>query len=207
MIAGEIQIRGYFEARRDLDRTVREIMDASKPFRAFFSWWARLRGEAWSAVKASGGTFMGRRWPAMKAQYTRRTDGVTVPAWGGVPRIRAGSRKRTIAPKRGIGWGESMTSVRGVVSGRLRPSGRRVKQTSIMMQDTGSMRNAILAAPVHVGRDRLVIGPRRGGIGSEYAAHQDEMRPVVFWAGGDEPQCHRMIDAYADGLIAGFNRG
>lgn len=39
---------------------------------------------------ATAGTFQGEDWPKLEPAYTRITDGVSVPVWGGVPRAVLG---------------------------------------------------------------------------------------------------------------------
>ena len=48
------------------------------------------RTKALFAANAHGGTYRGVTWEWFADQYTRQTDGVTVPAEGGVPRLRGG---------------------------------------------------------------------------------------------------------------------
>jgi len=148
---------------------------------------------AWVAVKATGGTYRGETWEGMKDQYTRKTDGVTVPAWGGVPyldRIKSGGE--WVGNK--ISWtkagrartGQALTSKGGrkatgghTVKGKKRPSGQRVSGSSVMMQDTGDMRNSALASPRKRTDYELRIGPK--GVSEEYASIQDDRRPAFFW--------------------------
>lgn len=61
-------------------------------------------------------------WPSFAPQYTRKTDGVTVPAWGGVPKLRG----------------------KGNVKGRMRPSGKRITPNSKILMDTGTLRGSFL---------------------------------------------------------------
>ena len=59
-------------------------------------------------------------WPSFAPQYTRKTDGVTVPAWGGVPKLYG----------------------KGAVKGRKRPSGKRITPSSKILMDTGTLRGS-----------------------------------------------------------------
>ena len=43
---------------------------------------------------AKAGQYRGNRWPGLKIQYKRKTDGVVVPVWGGVKRLRKGTVTR-----------------------------------------------------------------------------------------------------------------
>jgi len=56
----------------------------------------------------SGGTYRGVAWKPFAPQYTRK-DGTVVPAWGGVPRVRAGYIQK------GKHKGQRMQRVSGVV--------------------------------------------------------------------------------------------
>ena len=102
---------------------------------------------------AHGGTYRGVRWKWFAPQYTRKTDGVTVPAEGGVPKLRG----------------------RGLVKGKMRPSGKRVTRNSNLMQDTGAMRGQ--------SSHNWDYKPHRltGTVKLPYAAKQHSMRPFWFW--------------------------
>jgi len=105
-----------------------------------------------------GGSFRGVTWSYFAPQYTRKTDGVTVPAWGGVPKLHGG----------------------GTVQGRKRPSGQFVKEGDSIMQDLGTMRSRA-ALTMFLGNDKIELGPQ----GVRYAAEQNAMRPFLFF---DVPQ-------------------
>jgi len=200
------------EVRAALARFVKDSSDGRRPLFAFFSWWKLRVAEAWANVKATGGNFRGVAWPAMQPQYTRKTDGVTVPAWGGVPRLARGWRKFRIEGKPGrrgtrnaAGDPIRMRSTTGNVSGKLRPSGQRVKQSSTMMQDTGNMRNSIIGTPLALTNTMLTIGPK--GAGEKYASEQHERRNVVFWAAEDPPKFEQVIGDYVSEKCREFNSG
>lgn len=101
------------------------------------------------------GMFRGEHWPALEPQYTRKTDGVVVPVWGGVPRAvlgggryqqlgyvsRAGeasirqAKFLTPAQKR-AGFGrvrEGQVISASTVQGKLRKDGSRYKQSDKQM--------------------------------------------------------------------------
>lgn len=101
----------------------------------------------------TGGTHRGVTWNYFKAQYTRQSDGATVPAWGGVPKVRG----------------------RGMVKGRRRPSGRRVSQGDAIMQDTMNLRRSALMA-VRITPTRLVMGTP-----VNYAAAVSKHHPFAFF--------------------------
>jgi hypothetical protein len=127
----------------------------------------------------TGGTYRGVTWKRMADQYTRKTGRQVVPAWGGVPRIHAGWRKGKTndAARPGLrSTGERMSQVRGVVSGRLRPSGKRVKRSSALMQDSMQMRKTATSV---LQRDRTLL--RLGPQGANYAAAQNRRRPFLFF--------------------------
>jgi hypothetical protein len=127
------------------------------------------RHQAWEGMTYSrldGGpaSFMGTAtWVPSPAQYTRKTDGVRVPAFGGVPRVRRGTNR----------LGERMKRVSGNVSGRRRASGKRVARTSIMMADTGRMRREFTRRYT-LANSGLSIALTTN---VEYAATQNRMRP------------------------------
>ena len=91
----------------------------------------------------SSGTFRGNVWPKLEPQYTRKTDGVVVPVWGGVKRVRAGrvtqvraggrTRRASTLSKsqKASGFGVvklGQTFDKGNVLGKLRSTGQRYKQ-------------------------------------------------------------------------------
>lgn len=104
---------------------------------------------------ARGGTHRGVTWKPFKPQYTRKTDGVVVPAWGGVPKLRGG----------------------GMVLGRLRPSGKRLTSTSNLMRDIGAMfQRAGMALRWEDGGKTIVMATPKS-----YAPKQQKMRPFSFY--------------------------
>lgn len=93
-------------------------------------------------------------WSPFAVQRTRVIDGIEVPAWGGVPRV---DRK-------------------GDLRGRKRPSGKRITAESLLMQDTGKMRQRAVIGWTDVGPDFLSYGP---GPTVPYAQEQNERRPFL----------------------------
>jgi hypothetical protein len=179
-----VTVIGLKECQRDLDQLTKDLINNRKVLERFRRWWVGKVHAAWVAVKAPGGIFRGVKWEGMKPQYTRKTDGVTVPAWGGVPRVAKGYGLK----RKG-----------GNVKGRLRPSGQRVKQTSVMMQDTGAagMSGDILNAPLALTDSYLEVGTSK-----PYAEKQDQMRPVVHWkVPEDENELGRIYQSAADAAI------
>src|SRR3990167_8440320 len=126
---------------RSVDETLKKVKGRTKdpkiPFtRIHREMQVRVSGPAGIFEQLRhGGTYRGVMWKYFSPQYTRKTDGITVPAWGGVPKIRGN----------------------GLVKGRKRPSGARVKQGDAIMQDTGNLRARALSS-VRITRFRLVMG-------------------------------------------------
>lgn len=157
----------------------------------FHVWFANECARAWLAVKAAGGTFRGVTWPGMKPQYTRK-DGTEVPAWGGVPFALTGFKR---GAKTKITWksGEMrIGSTSGSVKGKKRPSGKRVTQSSIMMQDTANLRNDFLYKPKRLDDNRMILEPSAGNL--EYAEVQNDRRPFAFFVQSDANTFQRMVE-------------
>lgn len=129
----------------------------------------RVRTDSMFRHLRRGGTHRGVTWKDWAPQYTRK-DGTVVPAWGGVPRVRAGYIQS------GKHKGERMSRVSGKVKGRLRPSGKRVTQSSALMQDTMTMRGRA-ALVVRRNRNMLQLGPQ----GVNYAHDQNKRRQFLFF--------------------------
>tara|TARA_Y100000310_G_scaffold63233_3_gene58563 strand:+ start:2827 stop:3348 length:522 start_codon:yes stop_codon:yes gene_type:complete len=100
-----------------------------------------------------GGRHRGVRWKGWAPQYTRKTDGVTVPAWGGVKKLRG----------------------KGKVLGRLRPSGTRVSASSALMQDTGTLRSRALLSR-RITKSKIVMGNNL-----RYGEKQQSLREHIFF--------------------------
>ena len=124
-----------------------------------------------------GGRYRGVFWRYFAPQYTRKTDGVTVPAWGGVPKLRS----------------------RGNVKGRKRPSGQRVANGDAIVQDTMTLRSRA-ALVVRMGKYTARLGPQ----GVNYAAAQQKMRPFLFFTAKDGKEFAQVLRAY---LYGGHNVG
>jgi len=107
-----------------------------------------------------GGAHRGVTWKYFAPQYTRQggRDGTgdrsTVPAWGGIAKVRG----------------------KGVVKGRRRPSGARLRDGDSLMQDTGMMRSRA-ALVMRMSTRTLLLGPQ----GVRYAAAQQAQRPFLFF--------------------------
>jgi len=131
-----------------------------------------------------GGTFRSATWAPWADQYTRATDGVTVPAWGGVDRIRAGRSARNA--RGGLTRGafsdlksrqlRGQRSTGGKVRGRLRASKKRVSKGSSLMADKGRLRQALLT-DMRIRRGRVLTMDTP----VPYADAQHAMRPFQYF--------------------------
>jgi len=101
----------------------------------------------------SGGKGRGTMWEGFANQYVRKTDGVVVPAWGGVQKV----------------YGE------GFVLGRKRPSGKRITKSSRLMQDTGKLTQAV-AAKATISNRQMVLKTT-----TAYTEEQDRLRRFMYW--------------------------
>ena len=151
---------------------VEDRADHLKPVFLRFAQYMRVETSKTFDALRTGGSYRGVRWRYFAPQYTRKTDGVTVPAWGGVPKLRG----------------------RGNVLGRKRPSGQRVAKGDAIMQDTGTMRSRA-ALVIHLKKHSGTLGPQ----GVNYAAQQQAMRPFLFFAKADGNQFAQMLRVYLTG--------
>ena len=77
------------------DKEVRETFQQLSTFeskaalREFKQYMRVQTDQMWDVLSNAGGSgvYRGESWPGFAPQYTRKTDGVTVPAWGGVPKV------------------------------------------------------------------------------------------------------------------------
>lgn len=156
--------------------------DGRKPLGAFYQDWRLDVTKSWVQVRADGGRFRGASWPGFKPQYVR-SDGAVVPAWGGTPKVRG----------------------RGSVKGKKRPSGQRVRPDSIMMQDTGRLRSALLTNAPVVNETTLRIG---GTDLPVYAERQfiDYGRNPLFFTAEDAKRFEQRGREYIEELTRKFNK-
>ena len=106
---------------------------------------------------AHGGSFRGVTWKGYKPQYVRKTDGVTVPAHGGVAKLR----------------GE------GTVLGRRRgPGGQRVTASSNLLRSTGRLAAAAGTTVRFVRGGKVMLMITRN---VKYGGKQQEDRPFLFF--------------------------
>ena len=102
-------------------------------------------------------------WKPFSDQYTRKTDGVTVPAWGGVPKLYG----------------------KGQVKGRKRPSGKRITPSSKLLQDTGTLKGSFMI--VLLENKKVIYGSRLAYSGQhQYGLDGTPRRPMLFFTIGDE---------------------
>jgi len=101
------------------------------------------RGEkAKRPTVAKAGQYRGNRWPGLKIQYKRKTDGKVVPVWGGVRRLRKGTvtnatgtgeRRKASGPAI-VKKGQTFTGKN--VLGKLKSDGHRYKRSDKQMGNT-----------------------------------------------------------------------
>lgn len=175
--------------------------DGRLPLKRFYLGFVARVKRALGQVRATGGMFRGVQFPRFADQYTRKTDGVIVPAWGGVPRL---SRKKggpggfkkapkwTDTQRRDVSTGERQAKVGGNVSGRLRHSGQRVKSTSPQMQDTGELFRRLFPPHPDLTPSRLHLG----GDAPEFYADLHKERPVLRFTAEDQQEFTAEGDRY-----------
>lgn len=165
------------EALRFLKANADRVKDVSGGFREFHQYMVIQTDSMFKKLK-KGGTHRGVTWPKFADQYTRKTDGVTVPAWGGVPKVRGG----------------------GTVKGRLRASsgkgrgGKRITSQSALLQDLGNLRAKAATGVRKVRKDLLQFGTS-----VEYAAAQSKWRPFLFFnLPKDLEMCRRILVSWIE---------
>lgn len=100
-------------------------------------------------------------WKPFADQYTRKTDGVTVPAWGGVAKIRG----------------------KGTVKGRKRPSGKRITKSSMLLQDTGTGRQSFIVQLLEP--KRIIYGSVLPYMGKHNSGNGVPKREILFFTNRD----------------------
>jgi hypothetical protein len=164
-----------------------------------------------------GGTNRGVTWAYFKTPvYVRKTDGVAVPPWGGVPRLAASRAYQGTAgwrlsvlgsfSNRNRNSGSSIVRDRRstvkerTVRGHLRPSGKRLKEGDSILQDTRRLLTSLTSVSgMGAIRER---GPleMRFGTAVAYAEVHNRTRPFLFFTNGDRDTLERMI---LEGTIGG----
>ncbi len=137
--------------RRLLKFLSRDFLRVFKRFRVYM---IRQTSLTFRALKR-GGSYRGVTWKWYKDQYTRKADGVTVPAQGRVRKVH------------GV----------GLVKGRMRPSGKRVTASSNLLRDTGRLSAAAGQTLSFRNRGKTM----RMGTNVSYAEEQQKLRPFLFF--------------------------
>jgi hypothetical protein len=244
-MAGEVEIRPT-DATRETGAWLVEASERARDLRpvwaTFRAYMARVTHDTFDALGKGGGTYRGVTWAPFADQYTRKTDGVVVPAWGGVPRLRFGISTRTLkggrkkfgvaqqlignelgaqdrttrafVPTRAIGGRyvparELVETPTGTVSrivrqaytgldryksgpnrgelkepnvrGKLRPSGTRIDESSLLLQDTGRLRAGATSNAREYLRRLVIYVPQSIG----YAMSQWVRRKFLFFTPAD----------------------
>lgn len=185
------------EVKRKFALLGESAADGRPALNAFFQYYRTVIGMMFqTAGRATGGSARGIGWRGFAPQYTRKTDGVTVPAWGGVKRVVKKYADRGRIDKRtGVLRIERMGRLGANVKGRLRPSGRRVTARSSLMRDTGQMFQQFTRRPLIFTRNQL-----RAGTVQPYAEYQNAMRPFAFFTGDDQTRFTGFVGAYLNEL-------
>ena len=169
-----MQIEVQDDALQKLLKQVDKALSTGRAVFKEFALYMRQVTDTTFIQNRHGGSYRGVSWDYFAPQYTRKTDGVTVPAWGGVPKIKAGYSKYTKAGKeRKKGLGK--TGGKNVL-GRRRPSGARIQKGDSVMQDSGALR-ARAALTLALGENKIELGPQ----GVSYAGEQQALRPFLFF--------------------------
>ena len=126
------------------------------------NWMRRVR----TPKVSEAGRWLGNLWPRHKDQYTRKTDGAVVPAWGGTKKL----------------------SGRGNVKGRLvgGTKGVRLKASSPQMRDTGALLQGWFTAPAQFAARGMGAWIQAG---QEYAHKVGELRNW-YWS----PEIKRYLE-------------
>lgn len=144
-----------------------DLKDARPVLRKFHVHMLMRTGQTFRALRR-GGTYRGVTWDQWADQYTRKTDGVTVPAWGGVAKVRG----------------------KGTVQGRKRPSRKRVTPSSSLLRDTGRL---AAAAGLTARFDRGGQSLHMITTNVEYGPQQQERRPFLFFAPDDAEAAEQIL--------------
>lgn len=155
---------------REVIRQVERIMGDARPALREFQQSHRVVTHETARRLRRGGDYRGVHWDYFAPQYIRQ-DGGFVPAWGGVPRVDG----------------------KGLVQGRLRPSGQRVHQGDSVMQDTNTLVGRAAASVFKLTGTRI-----RFGVNLVYARAQFRMRPLLFFSLPEDAQRFaRIVREYA----------
>ena len=200
----------------DLSKLQNRLGNHELALRRFQNYMRTTTYDHFSAL-GQGGTHRGVTWKYFQNPvYVRKTDGVAVPPWGGVPRLArlkqyrgtTGFRASELGSfsNRNRGSGSSIRrEVRSTVGektirGRLRASGKRLKEGDQILRDTDELVRSVSNA---IGRGGIRdIGPVEMLFGTmvPYAEKQHKLRPFLFFTEDDRSVAERMV---YEGLIGG----
>ncbi len=193
-----VEIRVNTEQLAKLDALGERAKDGRVPLKRWFGWYGNMLADMFTRIGrgSSGGSMRGVTWSPFANQYRRKTDGVLVPAWGGVSKMR-----RRIVGKPGH-LRLAALQKGDMVKGRKRQRGR-VRSDSWLMRDTGRMFGETRQRPLALDANHLRIGPT-----VEYAEYQNKWRPFLFiYPPQDEPSLAREFDFWYEELIAQTGTG
>ena len=200
----------------DLSKLQNRLGNHELALRRFQNYMRTTTYDHFSAL-GQGGTHRGVTWKYFENPvYVRKTDGVAVPPWGGVPRLArlkqyrgtTGFRASELGSfsnrnrDRGSSIRREVRSTLGekTVRGRLRASGKRLKEGDQILRDTDELVRSVSNAISRGGiRD---IGPVEMLFGTmvPYAEKQNRTRPFLFFTEVDRTTAERMV---YEGLIGG----
>lgn len=201
-------------AIRALEELGTRAADGRIPLRRWYQGYRARVITAWGKMRPSGGLFRGVfPWAKTKDQYTRKTDGVTVPVYGGVARVQRGYQKAKAwatdiatrrTQRRGVSTGERMARTSGNVSGKLRKSGQRWTAKDVPLMDTGELRDFLFPPrPSDVTRSRLRIG----GTLPDWQAKLAREHHLLAVLPEDQAALNQVAIDYAREIAAQFNQG
>lgn len=183
-----------------LNTNIRLMVNAGGDYRnPLNKWRAYMIGQTISTFNAlrTGGTFRGVTWPYFSPQYRRKTDGVEVPAWGGVPTI---GRNSWINQRAREKRGETAKVREGKVKGKRRPSGKRIKHGDALLQDTRTlMRSVTTGLDISETSDVMI----RWGSRLKYAEKQQRMRKFLFVTDRDKDVLEKLALDHLEGAWDG----
>lgn len=150
--------------------------DFLRVFKRFRVYTLQQTGLTFRALK-QGGHYRGVDWRWYKDQYTRKADGVTVPAEGGSPRVGRGWKQIASDLKTRKAVMVQHKNVTGNVKGKKRGSGKRVTKSSHLLRDTGRLSAAAGATLSFQRQGKTMIL----GTNVAYAEAQQARRPFLFF--------------------------
>jgi len=147
---------------------------------------------------AKAGNYRGNRWPGLKIQYKRKTDGKVVPVWGGVKRLRKGTvTNATGTGERRKGAGPAIIKKGQTFSGknvlgRLKSDGHRYNRSDKQMANTQG-RIGLLQSWFAVTGKLSTNGKRLTKITNEpHAAKVSQKRPFHWGRGIANLERHKL---------------